>query len=542
MSSLITVALVVLSLGCVREDETAEPTPDGTDDPAQDTADSAPDDTGECATLPQWVDADADGYGDDSRPVDACAGTAGVSELGGDCDDADATVNPAAIEVCFDGLDNDCDGTSNGCGWEGDFNEADAVTTVRGTETSDLLDSPCAVGDQNGDGVGELLVAARGAGTSGEVYVFFGQAAGENRAADADITFTQETDGAGFYMGTSGRWDFDGDAVADITVADAYVGDDDHGELYVFYGPVSGIRDGDSADLVFEGGDDDHLAWLTGGGDFNGDGSVDLAYSAHSDSVRVWLGPTPTGVVSGLPDVSLDVDGDLGDWVMGDIDGDGIDDALIGTSGYDERPALLVLGGELSGAIDAAAAATASFAPSAINEGIGEEAALCDVDGDGLLDVAVSADDSQTGMSSVGEVYVFFAAALAGATDVGDADVTLTGDISGDYLGVGLDCQGDIDGGGFDDLVMATIWDDTGAPGAGTGYVYFGPLAGALGERDADVRFIGTAADRMLVTAAVVGDITGDGAPDFAFGSYSEDDGRAVQDVGAVWVLPGGGR
>ena len=45
----------------------------------------------------QCTDVDGDGYADP-----ACGG--------GDCDDTDATVNPAALEVCADGIDQDCNG------------------------------------------------------------------------------------------------------------------------------------------------------------------------------------------------------------------------------------------------------------------------------------------------------------------------------------------------------------------------------------------------------------------------------------------------
>ena len=53
-----------------------------------------------------FVDADGDGHGA-GNPVSACEG-AGVSAIGGDCDDSDASVNPDAEEVVGDGLDNDC--------------------------------------------------------------------------------------------------------------------------------------------------------------------------------------------------------------------------------------------------------------------------------------------------------------------------------------------------------------------------------------------------------------------------------------------------
>jgi hypothetical protein len=56
-----------------------------------------------------YLDADGDGYGDGgATPVD-CVVPDGYSTVSGDCDEANASVNPAAAEVC-DGLDNDCDG------------------------------------------------------------------------------------------------------------------------------------------------------------------------------------------------------------------------------------------------------------------------------------------------------------------------------------------------------------------------------------------------------------------------------------------------
>ena len=55
-----------------------------------------------------YVDEDGDGYGTSDTLV-ACAAEAGMATATGDCNDADASINPGAAEIC-DGIDSDCDG------------------------------------------------------------------------------------------------------------------------------------------------------------------------------------------------------------------------------------------------------------------------------------------------------------------------------------------------------------------------------------------------------------------------------------------------
>ncbi|MSQ00777.1 MAG: hypothetical protein EXR71_02665 [Myxococcales bacterium] len=59
--------------------------------------------------LTWYADTDEDGFGDVLNTTTACDSPAGYGPDSTDCDDADATINPLATEVC-DGVDNDCDG------------------------------------------------------------------------------------------------------------------------------------------------------------------------------------------------------------------------------------------------------------------------------------------------------------------------------------------------------------------------------------------------------------------------------------------------
>ncbi|MEQ1568773.1 MAG: putative metal-binding motif-containing protein, partial [Myxococcota bacterium] len=65
--------------------------------------------TDENVTVTWFVDEDRDGFGG-SGTAEGCATPDDGSALTGDCDDADPSVGPGAVETC-DGVDQDCDGT-----------------------------------------------------------------------------------------------------------------------------------------------------------------------------------------------------------------------------------------------------------------------------------------------------------------------------------------------------------------------------------------------------------------------------------------------
>ena len=70
------------------------------------------DEIDEGVTSQFFVDADHDGFGDDSSLANACELGEGLSLIGGDCDDIDALINPDAEEIC-DEVDNDCNGETD---------------------------------------------------------------------------------------------------------------------------------------------------------------------------------------------------------------------------------------------------------------------------------------------------------------------------------------------------------------------------------------------------------------------------------------------
>ncbi len=113
-----------------------------------------------------YRDLDADNHGDPLSPVVDCTRPADTVVLGDDCDDTSAAVHPAAVEVWYDGTDQDCDGNDTDQDGDGagaaafggdDCDDTDASILPGAEDTPyDGVDQDCAQDsdfDADADGV-----------------------------------------------------------------------------------------------------------------------------------------------------------------------------------------------------------------------------------------------------------------------------------------------------------------------------------------------------------------------------------------------------
>ena len=106
------------------------------------------------STATDWyADSDGDGFGDAAASSTTCVQPSGTVEDDTDCDDADATVYPGAIEL-RDGIDNDCDGSADDDLYAG--SGVDGPLSVTGTTdlSTDASDSRT-----DADGVSHAVTA-----------------------------------------------------------------------------------------------------------------------------------------------------------------------------------------------------------------------------------------------------------------------------------------------------------------------------------------------------------------------------------------------
>ncbi len=234
-------------------------------------------------------------------------------------------------------------------------------------------------------------------------------------------------------------------------------------------------------------------------GDLDGDGLAELAVGAPSGAgggaVHVFAGGRSGRVTDADADARVAglVSTELGTGlaVLDDIDGDGAPELAIGAPGHAERTGrVLIFAGPVAGPV-APSSAIATIDGLAPGDELGVElGALGDLDGDGHAELGVGAWMTDGNGVDSGALYGF--ALPSGAIDASGAMLSILGEAGSDWLGYAFSGGHDIDGDGFDDLLVGADGVDRDADAlAGAAYFWPGPIGTVdrvrlTGERPAE--------------------------------------------------------
>ena len=493
----------------------------------------------------------------------------------------------------------------------------------------DALDSTgrsvSSAGDVNGDGYDDLIIGAPGAdpngGSSGETYIVYGGANAPDPDGVLDLSALDGTNGfilngiselddSGISVSSAG--DVNGDGYDDLIIGASGVGNvqgeydrfPGPGEAYVVYGGATGadlVLDRSTLDgtrgFALTGIDDgDELGLsVSSAGDVNGDGYDDLIIGANGadpngdsqagETYLVYGGASAPGT-GGELDLShldgsngfilngIDADDFSGFSVSsaGDVNGDGYDDLIIGAYGADPNgngdagETYVVYGGASApgtrGVLDLSALnGTNGFILTGIDadDYSGRSVSSAgDVNGDGYDDLIIGAYRADpNGDSNAGETYVVYGGASAPGTGGrfnlstldGSNGFILTGIDAYDRSGTSVSSAGDVNGDGYDDMIIGARDADPNGDSSGETYIVFGgasaPGTGGrfnLSALDGTNGFILTgidAADNVGFSVSSAGDVNGDGYDDLIIGADGADP-NGDNNAGETYLVHGG--
>ncbi|MBL8858288.1 MAG: FG-GAP repeat protein [Planctomycetes bacterium] len=359
--------------------------------------------------------------------------------------------------------------------------------------------------DVNGDGIADLIVAAPSdsivGANAGAVYVFFGSDDPthlQNRTtAQADLRITGQNAGDAFGTDIS-IGDVTGDGIADLIVGANRVngvGVSESGAVYVFRGPLAAAA----------------------------------SVGALSANVRL----------AGESVLSGDRFGTK--LALGDLDGDGVLDIMVGADGHDapgkvDAGCVYVFRGGSTLVSKGAALADMSFDGDALNDRAGDAVTCGDLNGDGFVDLVVCTQYADpmapTLTANGGKVFVVWGGPSLSTRPLTDASAVFYGSNAEDRFGAAA-AVADLNNDGIKDLIVGAPLADGTDVDAGKVYVFFGG-SGLVGGADVTANAIlaGQPTHNSFGSSLSTGDVNGDGIADLVIGApladyLNDDNGRA---------------
>jgi hypothetical protein len=249
-----------------------------------------------------------------------------------------------------------------------------------------------------------------------------------------------------------------------------------------------------NADAIYTGENTFDLAGfsLAGAGDVNGDGYDDMLIGASFYST--WIGRaylvlgsgTPSSIGLGSAD-AIYTGENTNDYAgcsvagVGDTNGDGYDDMLIGAYGYpsggDTGRAYLVLGSGTPSSIGLGSADAIYTGENTSDYAGRSVAGAGDVNGDGYDDLLIGAYGYS---SDTGRAYLVLGSGTPSSIELGGADAIYTGENIDDHAGWSVAGAGDMNGDGYGDMFVGAFWFDS---NRGKAYLVFSDYDSAAAAR-----------------------------------------------------------